>query len=511
MEPRRVRQPTGERRLPRPRQAAHQDQAGPGVGGRELPQGEEPVGPRLLPRRPPLLPGHGFVGGGHPLHLAPDGRPVRRIEREEAASLVVPGGPDPGVGEGVGKVAPPLEGEVHHEKAHVGDRVAVPEPLVELDAVQHHQVVGGLAVREEVDVVQVEIAVGVPRNVALGPVRHQRPDLLQAPAGEAAEAVVDRPAHRLPHVVHGLVEVLHGVARHDVPASEGGDLGPRGRLPMEPGDAPCHARQVPFLQLAPVQPLTERRVLREAAHLHDVLHDGPGPAGRGGAGIGLLSGGKRRSEPEVAVHPDQRRDAQIDVRGQPPVQEDLLAAIAPASLQGREVQEAQVHRLLHLVGEVAGEEDHRDVGVVHLDGHRRMGVGGGAAEGLDHTVEGHGDVRLAGRRGVGVGAQRSLPGSGSGGAGRTSRPAGGPPPVRSTGRTSRASQRGRPLCRPRRAGTAAIRRTGKGERPPSPLGEQGTYRCRRPDRAGRASRRPGVRTLLRRPRPRLRRRSRPRR
>jgi hypothetical protein len=63
-----------------------------------------------------------------------------------------------------------VELEVHDQKCHVGDRVGEAEPLVELDAVDRHEVVRRRAVREVVDVIEVQVAVRVPRHAAAGAV-----------------------------------------------------------------------------------------------------------------------------------------------------------------------------------------------------------------------------------------------------------------------------------------------------------------------------------------------------
>lgn len=70
-------------------------------------------------------------------------------------------------------------------------------------------------------------------------------------------------------------------------------------------------------------------------------------------------------------------DSQIHLRAEPPIEAQLLCAVGAAALDGGEVQEAEVHRLLELVGVTAGEQDPRAVRFVetHIVGRRVVGIG----------------------------------------------------------------------------------------------------------------------------------------
>ena len=88
----------------------------------------------------------------------------------------------------------------------------------------------------------------------------------------------------------------------------------------------------------------------------------------------------------VAGH---RHDPQVDRRGQAAVEADLLLAEVAALLQRAEVEEAQVDRLLDLVGIGPGQEDDRDVRLADLHRLDRIErVGGRVGEGLDQCGPG---------------------------------------------------------------------------------------------------------------------------
>ena len=76
--------------------------------------------------------------------------------------------------------------------------------------------------------------------------------------------------------------------------------------------------------------------------------------------IGVLS------PPMRSPIPLARRSAkhvQVQLRGQPPVQAQLFVTKKAAAFERREIDEAERHGLLHLVGEFSGEEDPGNVGL----------------------------------------------------------------------------------------------------------------------------------------------------
>ena len=94
-------------------------------------------------------------------------------------------------------------------------------------------------------------------------------------------------------------------------------------------------------------PLQERRhhpLLGQTAHPDRVLH---------GLAIAV--------DTHVAVAADDRNDAEVGVRAETPVEPHLLLTEVTAQRQRAEIEEAHVQRLLHLVDEVAGEEEERNM------------------------------------------------------------------------------------------------------------------------------------------------------
>ena len=93
-----------------------------------------------------------------------------------------------------------------------------------------------------------------------------------------------------------------------------------------------------------VEPV-ERGVGGKLAHFHRVLEGLAGAVdARGGRGAG------------------DGNDVEIDVRCQPPVELHFVAAGVQALAEAAEIEEAEVQRLLDLVGEFAGEQDPGDMG-----------------------------------------------------------------------------------------------------------------------------------------------------
>ncbi|OIQ95904.1 hypothetical protein GALL_220370 [mine drainage metagenome] len=128
---------------------------------------------------------------------------------------------------------------------------------------------------------------------------------------------------------------------------------------MEAGDDAGQGVDLPGAELARCrQPVIERR-LREAAHLHRVFER---PRCFGGAKD------RRRFRAENGHH------LQIELRRQPPVQAQLFFAVEAPRRQRREVEEAEIHRLLDLVGVIARQQDVGDVGLDLLDTCNRMRI-----------------------------------------------------------------------------------------------------------------------------------------
>ena len=89
---------------------------------------------------------------------------------------------------------------------------------------------------------------------------------------------------------------------------------------------------------------------------------------------GRLDGASRATEEVAAISLHDVDDAEVDVRAKPAIEPDLVLAVGQAPLAGREVEEAEVDRLLDLVGERAGQDDPGDVGLAQLDGVGRVPI-----------------------------------------------------------------------------------------------------------------------------------------
>lgn len=80
--------------------------------------------------------------------------------------------------------------------------------------------------------------------------------------------------------------------------------------------------------------------------------------------------------------------AEIEIRGQPPVEAHLLLTAAAPQFRGAEIHETEIHRFFELVGEAAGEKDPGDVGLHQLDGGHRMVIGGRIEQGPHEGIHG---------------------------------------------------------------------------------------------------------------------------
>ena len=63
---------------------------------------------------------------------------------------------------------PAVEQQIHHQESHVGHGIGITEALVELDAIDDHQLVLGRRLWEHVDMIQVQVAMRVPDHAGRG-------------------------------------------------------------------------------------------------------------------------------------------------------------------------------------------------------------------------------------------------------------------------------------------------------------------------------------------------------
>ena len=135
------------------------------------------------------------------------------------------------------------------------------------------------------------------------------------------------------------------------------------------------------LEAALAQDLLEHPAIIEAAHDDQPIDDRPGTAER-----------------KTARRDDQRRDANVDIRGKPAVETELGPARRLATLQRGEVQIGKANRLLELVDFVTGKKHPRHVGLAADQ------LGNGVRIGLRPAEERH----LVGKRRLVCCSQRGI-------------------------------------------------------------------------------------------------------
>ncbi len=242
--------------------------------------------------------------------------------------------------------APALRGpaeplEVHREERHVEQDVLEPVAVVELEAVEDPRPVG-----EAEDVLGQQVAVPVAdhaggdalveEGLTAGEVPlREPPDLRELPRGDELRDAADDRVEVVPPVA------AHGVARghgRDVRTGDGGlDRRVQGR------DAPGDGTQTVAHVLAALEEGAQPALVRHAAHGDEVVGD-------------------------LALGVEHVEDPQVHVGRQSAVQRDLPTAGVLARLPGGEVQEAERHGLLELVGPIAHEEDGGTVRLGHRGG-----------------------------------------------------------------------------------------------------------------------------------------------
>ena len=140
------------------------------------------------------------------------------------------------------------------------------------------------------------------------------------------------------------VEVLPRDPQDRVRRPEARALARRLDAAVESGDLRGQRVDVGGTQRAGCQHPARERLLRELAHLHRVLDDGPITT---------------NDRPVDAA--GDRDDVEIDRRREPAIEAQLLLAVELPLREGREVQEPEVDRLLDLVGVRARQQHVRDV------------------------------------------------------------------------------------------------------------------------------------------------------
>ena len=184
--------------------------------------------------------------------------------------------------------------------------------------------------------------------------RQQRQQLvvaLQAPALHGRQQLL---LGRLQRVGPGLGEVLdHGGAQRGggarLVAAGGGMAGRRGGLLA--GQFAAQGAHQGAVQLAPRGDIAQQLRLVEAPHLHGVIEQLP-------TSITLPA----VCEDRPARGRGDRHYREVELGGEALVEGQFLFAEETALFQGGKIQEAEIHRLLDLVGVFPGQDDPGDMG-----------------------------------------------------------------------------------------------------------------------------------------------------
>src|SRR5579872_3078478 len=124
------------------------------------------MGPCSLSRDGSLFLRDLFLKQFNPLHLGPYHCSIGHIESEQCGTLGITSRLDIQGDEVIGKFSLTVVDQVHGEKGNIRDGVSVTEPFVELDAIDDDQVIRWFSVREMVNVIEVKIAMRIPRHTA---------------------------------------------------------------------------------------------------------------------------------------------------------------------------------------------------------------------------------------------------------------------------------------------------------------------------------------------------------
>ena len=265
-----------------------------------------------------------------------------------------------GLQQPLGQIGAAVVVQVHSQEGHVGGHVRVAKAAVELDAVEDAHAV------READGVQADVAVAVADPPLPDALLEQRPPPDREVAHVGPQIAVLLGGNGVVQVGLPLAKVLLPVAVDDRQRAVAVDARPRLRVGVEIGQAAGHRVHHRRQDPAVGQQAVHHAQGGQAAHLHRVLQDLAPPL-----------------HPHSTPFAGDAHDAQIRIGAEAAVQEHLLLAVVAAAGKRREVQEAEVHRLLHLVHEVAGQEHVGDVGLDQLDRIHWMGIGGGLQQPAD--------------------------------------------------------------------------------------------------------------------------------
>ena len=346
----------GEVCLARPGPAMGEDEPGP--VGRRVDLGLGQIADEFGAMVQDLVGLQSRLGQADAGDLGPHRGPIDPVEIEQAHPAIVPGTLQVVVDEATRQGLGLGLGQIHGQEGDLVDGVDPAQGRVELDAVEDDEAPVHLG-----DVVPVEIAVALPHPAVPAALLDEPPQAGEVglePGTQGPDAPplrrTDRPLGQIRNgVEQGGEDRIRGAVGTVRRGHRNG--GVEGRQPL--GDPIDDVRGHPAA--------AEQGALGKAAHHHRILQR----LAQAGDLRGLRGAGDRYHR-------------QVGVRGQATVEAQLLATEETSPLQGAEVQEAQVDRLLDLIGEIPREEDVGGMGLQVRQPLRRVWIGGRGLEPRDH-------------------------------------------------------------------------------------------------------------------------------
>ena len=285
-------------------------------------------------------------------------RAVDEIEAQHREARVVVGCLDPGVDEPVREVRPPAVLEIHRGEGDLAHDVDEPEVVVELDAIEDHE----LAVDFR-NVAEVKVAVAFAHEAVFPAPAERGRTRREFGLRPRAECLERSPVGGILDQWQRLREVLPRVGE-DVLRGAVRPVGRRDRdPPVERGD---HRRErVDALRREPAarEQAGSKRVLGELAHLDRVFLHWPAAA-----------------DDRRVGRTGDRDHVEVEGGGEPPVQPQFLFAAALARRERAEIEESERDRLLDLVGVAPGQQHVRDVRFEALHSRATAAPHGGIGE-----------------------------------------------------------------------------------------------------------------------------------
>ncbi len=314
------------------------------------------------------LHGIGLVAEAEQRDLGADHGAVGLVEVQQFQGLVVAGVFQIEADEASSVALQAAIFQVHREEGEVGADIGEAERFVEFDAVEQHY-----PAVDQRGVAQVDVAVAFADEalrLALLEHRQQAFEAAFRPGFEGIQLlqvglVLEQRANLLeilPHRRHaGLGGAQRVLQRH------------LRSVLVEVRDLLGQFVNMLVGQFAAALDCRQQVVLRELAHLQQVFD--------------CLA---VAADPRRLFAAGDRQDLQVEIVGEALIQAQLFVAIEAALVQAGEIEKAEIHRLLDLVGVGTGQQDPGDVRLDDLEALHRVGVEGrvlqGGDQGLAHGI-----------------------------------------------------------------------------------------------------------------------------